>query len=136
MRRPAAFWFRTCSSAESTVRWRTAYDCALGQLQFGFTSASGCAVFQKQSAAVRLGNLPAQNKPDSTAIGFGRKKWNKKIRAIGDARSLIPNKNGSKSLPHLPGDLYSAVRLQRSIHGIAHQIDQSLFNLIGIGVHA
>ena len=83
---------------------------------------------------MRLGNLAAEHKADTRTAALCCKERHKKIRGIGEARPFIPDDDGNARRRLLMHHEHPAACFLRRIHGVANEIDQRLFKLVGIAL--
>src|SRR2546427_11020361 len=92
------------------------------------------AILQAQAAAVRFGNLTAQDQADPGAFRLGRKKGNEKIAGAGESRAFIPDGNFEARSRFDPSHFDPALRFERRIDRVAQKIDQKLFQLVAVSL--
>ena len=98
----------------------------------GFAAAAVGAVLQSERAAVRFGNLAAEDEANPGASGLGGEKRDKKIRGIRNAKAFIQNQEIQIGRIAGPFDVHAAVLLAGGIGGVANQIDEQLLELVAI----
>ncbi len=91
------------------------------------------AVFEGERAVVALGDLATWNKANAGSGGFGRKERNEQVRRVRKAGPFVFDDDFDMRLPaERPRDAHAAAGFERGIGGVAHQIDQELFDLVRI----
>src|SRR5438105_15729258 len=106
--------------AELTSEWK---------LQQCFCAFAAASVHYHQRTSVRFRNLTAQRQTNPRALGLCGEKWHEQIRRVHDSGSFVLNKNLNRIFFLPPADYDVSARLKRGINGIAHQINQQLFEL-------
>src|SRR5688500_1885187 len=94
------------------------------------------AIVQRECAAVRFRDLPAQHETDSSSVGLRRVEWDEQVRAVCDAMALIDHAELECVVRALPLHPYGALRLDRRLDRIAHEVDQELLELVRIRLNA
>ena len=89
-------------------------------------------IFERQTAPMGLSDLPAQDKPNSGTPGFGGEEWNKKIGGICQPRPFILDAHLNLIPPPGPLHRHPAPGFKRGVHGVTHQVDEKLFQLVGV----
>jgi hypothetical protein len=97
---------------------------------FGSRSRLEC-----KRAAVRFGNLTARAQGRCPIPALGREERHEEVGGVRQARSFIVYIDRHVMAVSVPADTHGPTRLQRRIDGVAHEIDQQLLELIGIGLH-
>ena len=82
---------------------------------------------------MRFGDLPAQDEADAGAAWLRREEGHEQVRRVRQAGPFVidPQANRPGLVP--PADADTAACLECGVHRIAYEIDQQLFELIGIG---
>ena len=95
------------------------------------------AVGELQHAAVGFGDLPAQDQTNAAAAVLGGEEWNKKIVAVEQAGALVADEDFNAARIGAPAYFNRAGMfdggIKRGVDGVADQVDQHLFNLVGVG---
>ena len=112
------------------VRWRRPG----GQPQPSHAPGSVVPVLERHVPAVRIGNLAAQRQPDAGAPGLGREERHEHVGARGDAAPPIEDADFhvARALD-APLHLRESAGFLRRVEGVAHEVDEQLLELIGIG---
>src|SRR5712691_7616130 len=103
------------------------------QTKARLASSGVLAVFQGQAAAVSLGDLAAQHKADAGAAGLGGEEGHKKVGSVRQSGAFVIHPDFQVAGVLLPAELHGSAGFQRSIGGIADQIDEELFDLVAVG---
>src|SRR5258708_28130693 len=94
----------------------------------GFTACPVGPVGKSQNPSMGFSNLPAQDQPNSAAAVLGGKERNKQIVAIQQSGAFVANNNLHTARVGVPPDFdrsgMTQRRVQRSIRGIANDVDQ------------
>ena len=85
------------------------------QAQVGAAAAAVGAVFQRQRAAVRFGDLPAEHQADARSARLGREERHEQVRRVRQPRSFIVDPQLEAAALALPADGDAAAGLQRGI---------------------
>src|SRR5713226_7439212 len=103
------------------------------QTKARLASSGVLAVFQGQAAAMSLGDLAAQHKADAGAAGLGGEEGHKKVGSVRQSGAFVIHPDFQVAGVLLPAELHRSAGFQRSIGGIADQIDEELFDLVTVG---
>ena len=92
-------------------------------------------VLQRESAAVRFGDLPAENEPDTRTCGLRREERHEEIGIVRQPRAFVvdPELQGATIAP--PTDRDAAAGFERGVDGVVQQVDEELLELIRIGAN-
>ena len=90
---------------------------------------------ERQRAAVRFRDLAAEHETDARSLRLGREERHEQIRRVRQARPLIFDVDRYAMAVLLPSHAHGAAGFERRVDGVAHQVDQQLLELIGIGLH-
>ena len=71
--------------------WRRLKPVLQSQAQAGFAARRILAVFERERAAMSLGDLPAQHQPNAGSARFGREERDEEIRRIGKSWPVVLN---------------------------------------------
>src|SRR5882724_161498 len=111
------------SSIEMLNR-RATFQLVERQLQTRFASRWGSSIHQSKRAAVSLGDLTRQNQANPGPFSFSRKEWDEKIGSVCQSRPLIADPQINLAITPIPANLHPTAGFQRSINGVADQINQ------------
>ena len=83
---------------------------------------------------MRLGNLAAEDQADARAAWLGREEGHEQVRRIRHARPFVVDPHPHAAVGQAPAHVHAAGGDQRGVGGVAHQVDQQLLELSGVGV--
>lgn len=92
--------------------------CLQRKAEPGFAPRTGLSILQGQRAAVRLGDLAAENQPDAGALGLGGEKGDEQVRAVREAWPVVLDRYLQICSPLSPAYLHPASGFQRRVGGI------------------
>ena len=127
-------------SAESdeglrSIRLRALRGAIGGKFQAGDAAGAIGAIFERQRAAVPFGDLAAQHESDAGAPRLGSEERDEEIGGARKARAFVRDPDFEHGAIAPPSGLHAAVGGQRSVGGVAQQVDQHLLELIGIALN-
>src|SRR5262249_15227753 len=114
--------------------WRT--DAVVDhEPERGHRAAMADAVLERQRPAVRLGDLAREHEPDPRALRLRRDERPEEVRAVRDAGPVVLHDERQRAVLPRPADANAAVRLERCVDCVAHEVDEQLIELITVGPH-
>ena len=88
-------------------------------------------------STVRVGDLPAEGEADARPAWLGREEGHEHVGTRDDAGAFVDDADLDGLLVgrHVPAHVHAAVGLARSVERVAHEVDQQLLDLVGVGAH-
>ena len=94
------------------------------------------AVRQQQCAAVRFGDLAAEDQADPGAARLGREERHEQVAGVRQARALRLRPRAPPTAATqpaaVPADRHPAAGLAHGVDGVANEVDQQLFELVAV----
>src|SRR5579883_637985 len=84
---------------------------------------------------MRFRNLPAQHQADARTSALGGKERHKQVTGIRETRPFVAYRNLDRARRSIEAHEDAPGCFLRRIHGVAHQIDEHLLELIGIALN-
>src|SRR6185312_6913592 len=91
------------------------------------------AILEGQRTPVRFGDLPAQREADARSVRLGGEERHEQVGRVGQAQSVIAYPDVERAAVARPADGDAAVRLERRIGRVPHEVDEHLVQLIAVG---
>jgi hypothetical protein len=112
-----------------------------GEAEAGAAAGHVGSVVEGEGPAVGLGDLAAEGESDAGARRFGGEEGDEEVGGIGDAGAAIQQEDLGVRVGLLPQELdcgsvrgRDSGRFEDGVGGVALEVDEELFELIGVGV--